>query len=229
MKGKTFMRQALLAALLLLFAAGTSLAAPMNAAVSEPSAREAGTVEAKKERPPQERQAQRHVVILLPLLVSSVPDSVAEEMKSRLAKEFHVPLNETLQAVTYADAEEMRRAADIIYRGKDSLADRILEAADATGADYIVGLVVTSYDERTYINWKDEQILHSYAALRLVGYDKARGLVVDIPASRSYNGEYTKSGTARILALFELNRVLEKAAFKESLFPLAKWLDKAEE
>ena len=61
-----------------------------------------------------------------------------------------------------------------------------------------------------------------------MGYDKTRGLVVDIPASRSYNGEYTKSGTARILALFELNRVLEKAAFKESLFPLAKWLDKAE-
>lgn len=221
MKGKEYLRRALLAALFLLLAAGTALAAPAGAAASGPAAAAPAAAQTK--------QAQRHIVLLLPLLTSSVPDSVAEDMKSRIAKDFHVPLNETLQAVTYADPAEMRRAAAIIYNGKGALADRILEAAGETEADYIVGLVVTAYDERSYINWKDERVLHSYVALRLVGYDKARDLVVDIPASRSYNGEYTRSGTARILALFELDRALDKAAFRESLFPLTKWRDKAPE
>ena len=103
------------------------------------------------------------------------------------------------------------------------------EAAKATDADYIAGFVVTNYGESSYRNWKSDLILHSYVSLQLVGYDRERDLVIDLPASRSYNGEYTRSGTARILALFELDRLMDEANFSSTLFPVTDWIDKPRE
>ena len=160
---------------------------------------------------------QRHIVLLQPVVPPSMPSDVVEEMTARLARDFHVPLNGTLRAVTYAGEDEVRRAMKLIYEGKGSL------------SDYIAGFLVTNYDESSYYNWKSDLVLHSYVSLQLIGYDRERGLVLDLPASRSYNGEYTRSGTARILALFEFDRLMEKADFRSTLFPVADWLDQPQE
>ena len=154
--------------------------------------------------------SQRHIVLLQPVVPRSMPSDVVEEMTARLARDFHVPLNGTLRAVTYAGEDEVRRAMKLIYEGKGSLSERIRATAEATDADYIAGFLVTNYDESSYYNWKS-------------------GLVLDLPASRSYNGEYTRSGTARILALFEFDRLMEKADFRSTLFPVADWLDQPRE
>ena len=152
-----------------------------------------------------------------------------KEMKSRFVRDFHVPLNETLRAVVYADDAGVQQAMKIIYDGKGKLEERVREAAKATDADYIAGFVVTNYGESSYRNWKGDLILHSYVSLQLIGYDRARDLVIDLPASRSYNGEYTRSGTARILALFELDRLMDEANFSSTLFPVTDWIDKPRE
>ena len=172
---------------------------------------------------------QRHIVLLQPVVPRSMPSDVVEEMTARLARDFHVPLNGTLRAVTYAGEDEVQRAMKLIYEGKGSLSERIRATAEATDADYIAGFLVTNYDESSYYNWKSDLVLHSYVSLQLIGYDRERGLVLDLPASRSYNGEYTRSGTARILALFEFDRLMEKADFRSTLFPVADWLDQPQE
>ena len=169
---------------------------------------------------------QRHIVLLRPVVPRSMPPEVIEEMKSRLVRDFHVPLNETLRAVVYAGDDGVQQAMKIIYDGKGKLEERVREAAEATDADYIAGFVVTNYEESSYRNWKGDLILHSYVSLQLVGYDRERDLVIGLPASRSYNGEYTRSGTARILALFELDRLMDEANFSSTLFPVTDWIDK---
>ena len=172
---------------------------------------------------------QRHIVLLRPVVPRSMPPEVIEEMKSRFVRDFHVPLNETLRAVVYADDAGVQQAMKIIYDGKGKLEERVREAAEATDADYIAGFVVTNYEESSYRNWKGDLILHSYVSLQLIGYDRERDLVIDLPASRSYNGEYTRSGTARILALFELDRLMDEANFSSTLFPVTDWIDKPRE
>ena len=169
---------------------------------------------------------QRHIVLLRSVVPRSMPPEIIEEMKSRFVRDFHVPLNETLRAVVYADDAGVQQAMKIIYDGKGKLEERVREAAKATDADYIAGFVVTNYGESSYRNWKGDLILHSYVSLQLIGYDRARDLVIDLPASRSYNGEYTRSGTARILALFELDRLMDEANFSSTLFPVTDWIDK---
>ena len=169
---------------------------------------------------------QRHIVLLRPVVPRSMPPEVIEEMKSRFVRDFRVPLNETLCAVVYAGDDGVQQAMKIIYDGKGTLEERVREAAKATDADYIAGFVVTNYEESSYRNWKGDLILHSYVSLQLVGYDRERDLVIGLPASRSYNGEYTRSGTARILALFELDRLMEEADFSSTLFPVTDWIDK---
>lgn len=169
---------------------------------------------------------QRHIVLLRPVVPRSMPREVIEEMKSRLVRDFHVPLNETLRAVVYAGDDGVQQAMKIIYDGKGTLEERVREAAKATDADYIAGFVITNYEESSYRNWKGDLILHSYVSLQLVGYDRERDLVIGLPASRSYNGEYTRSGTARILALFELDRLMDEANFSSTLFPVTDWIDK---
>ena len=172
---------------------------------------------------------QRHIVLLRPVVPRSMPPEVIEEMKSRFVRDFHVPLNETLHAVVYADDAGVQQAMKIIYDGKGKLEERVREAAEATDADYIAGFVVTNYGESSYRNWKGDLILHSYVSLQLIGYDRERDLVIDLPASRGYNGEYTRSGTARILALFELDRLMDEANFSSTLFPVKDWIDKPRE
>ena len=169
---------------------------------------------------------QRHIVLLRPVVPRSMPPEVIEEMKSRFVRDFRVPLNETLRAVVYAGDDGVQQAMKIIYDGKGKLEERVREAAEATDADYIAGFVVTNYEESSYRNWKGDLILHSYVSLQLVGYDRERDLVIGLPASRSYNGEYTRSGTARILALFELDRLMDEANFSSTLFPVTDWIDK---
>lgn len=187
-----------------------------------------GRMEAAKDMPPAP-VGQRHIVLLRPVVPRSMPTETIDEMRSRLVSDFHVPLNETLRAVTYAGEEEMQQVMKIIYDGKGKLAERIRAAARETDADYIAGFIVTNYEESSYYNWKGNLVLHSYVSLQLIGYDRERDLVIAEPASRSYNGEYTKSGTAHILALFEFNRLMDKADFRSTLFPVTDWLDKPRE
>lgn len=172
---------------------------------------------------------QRHIVLLRPIAPRSMPIEVVEEMKSRMERDFHVPLNETLRAVTYADEDEVKQAMSIIYSGDGTLTERIRAAAAATDADYIAGFVITDYKESTYLNWNEALVLHSYVTLHLVGYDRVRDLVFDLPAARSYHSEYSVSGTARILILFEIDRLMDKADFRSTLFPIADWLDQPRE
>nr|WP_315410926.1 hypothetical protein [uncultured Selenomonas sp.] len=192
------------------------------AAAENAAARTAGAEEALPPAP----IGQRHIVLLRPVVPRSMPPEVIEEMTARLVRDFHVPLNETLRAVVYASDDGVRQTMKIIYSGKGKLASRMREAAEATDADYIAGFVVTNYEESSYRNWKGDLILHSYVSLQLIGYDRERDLVIDLPASRSYNGEYTRSGTARILVLFELDRLMDEAAFPSTLFPVTDWIDK---
>ena len=198
------------------------------ASVAEAAAAEnaaARTAETEEDLPPAPI-GQRHIVLLRPVVPRSMPPEVIEEMTARLVRDFHVPLNETLRAVVYASDDGVRHTMKIIYSGKGKLASRMREAAEATDADYIAGFVVTNYEESSYRNWKGDLILHSYVSLQLIGYDRERDLVIDLPASRSYNGEYTRSGTARILVLFELDRLMDEAAFPSTLFPVTDWIDK---
>ena len=100
-----------------------------------------------------------------------------------------------------------------------------LRAVVYAGDDGVQQVMKIIYDGKGTL----EERVREAAKATDVGYDRERDLVIGLPASRSYNGEYTRSGTARILALFELDRLMDEANFSSTLFPVTDWIDKPRE
>jgi len=172
-----------------------------------------------------EKQPPQRLAIL-PIAAPAAADSdLTSSLYESLAKELHVPLNATLQAVEYIPPAEISSAmAELHYTVNDLQEPQHLRAlAEKLQADLTVGLVVKDlYEYQFYSFWDHILILRSSVALQLIGYSRTEDKLLDFSARASYWDEYTPAGTIPELAKEALYNVLKKASLKKYIFPLSK-------
>lgn len=155
-----------------------------------------------------------------PLRVARVPlqigtyhapsESVVRGMEEKVSRALHLPLNETMHyadflpkdAVALALAESQSRDPKEIVR----------EIARRMDAGLVVLPLLTGYESYTRSSWDfmRGRILHSYAAVRVVVYDRRGDRVIDKGASDTYDDEATPRGEVGNMAIECMDTALRR-------------------
>lgn len=155
-----------------------------------------------------------------PLRVARVPlqigtyhapsESVVRGMEEKVSHALHLPLNETMHyadflpkdAVALAFAESQSRDPKEIVR----------EIARRMDAGLVVLPLLTGYESYTRSSWDfmRGRILHSYAAVRVVVYDRRGDRVIDKGASDTYDDEATPRGEVGNMAIECMDTALRR-------------------
>ena len=147
----------------------------------------------------------------LPVQVQSntADDEAVNRLEIRLDQIMHVPLNGTLQAVKEIPGAQVEAALDEVLaqlrqtNQRVRLQDAMKPLADKLQADLVVCPVLKSYEQWTRMswNWERTQLLHSYVALDISGYDRSRDETFHQSGSRYFDDEYSSAGLAANLSL----------------------------
>ena len=121
-------------------------------------------------------------VAQFPLLVQSrmnPAQNVQDNLEKRIDRSLHVPLNSTLNAVFYIPEKECLAAFEEAEQeavGKRKLKELMRPVAEKLQADLVVLPVLTGYEQYETMSWYrwGRHITHSYAAVEIMGYDKAK-------------------------------------------------------
>lgn len=173
-----------------------------------------------------ERQPQR--IAQFPLVIESwqQPSSdVQDELETKIDRALHVPLNDTLKAVEYIPEKNCLAAWDEVesgLTGKARIKDMAKPIAEKLNADLVVIPVVAGYGQYTTMSWywDHDMILHSYAEIQLVVYDRTTDKLVYKKSSDFYDDEYSTTGTASYLARNCMDNVIRDANLHGFLWPL---------
>lgn len=173
-----------------------------------------------------ERQPQR--IAQFPLVIESwqQPSSdVQDELETKIDRALHVPLNDTLKAVEYIPEKNCLAAWDEVesgLTGKARIKDMAKPIAEKLNADLVVIPVVAGYEQYTTMSWywDHDMILHSYAEIQLVVYDRTTDKLVYKKSSDFYDDEYSTTGTASYLARNCMDNVIRDANLHGFLWPL---------
>lgn len=156
-----------------------------------------------------------------PLRVARVPlqigtylmpsDEVVHGMEKKIDMALHVPLNETMHYVTFLP-EEDTRAAQKELRGQNyrEMAKGIAQRLDA---DIVVIPLLTGYETYSHLGWRFTRgrIIHSYAAVRVVVYDRKEDRVIDKRAADRYDDEDSVRGEVGRMAIACMDTALRRA------------------
>lgn len=167
-------------------------------------------------------------VVQLPLKLecSMRPSSaVLDSLEKQVDQSLHVPLNGTLKAVEYIPEDECLKALDEIVSaaGKGVKAKAVVKPlAEKLQADLVVMPILTGYEQYTRMSfrWSRGLMLHSYAAVQIVGYDRQSDEVFRKGASRWFDDEYSAAGEVSQLAREAMDSALRDAAIHERV---GKW------
>ncbi|MFC2638168.1 MAG: hypothetical protein ACFN0X_04535 [Mitsuokella sp.] len=163
-----------------------------------------------------------------PLRVARVPlqigtyhapsESVVRGMEEKVSRALHLPLNETMHyadflpkdAVALALAESQSRDPKEIVR----------EIARRMDAGLVVLPLLTGYESYTRSSWDfmRGRILHSYAAVRVVVYDRRGDRVIDKGASDTYDDEATPRGEVGNMAIECMDTALRRTGLHALLW-----------
>lgn len=173
-----------------------------------------------------ERQPQR--IAQFPLVIESwqQPSSdVQDELETKIDRALHVPLNDTLKAVEYIPEKNCLAAWDEVesgLTGKARIKDMAKPIAEKLNADLVVIPVVAGYEQYTTMSWywDHDMILHSYAEIQLVVYDRTTDKLVYKKSSDFYDDEYSTTGTASYLARNCMDNVIRDVNLHGFLWPL---------
>lgn len=173
-----------------------------------------------------ERQPQR--IAQFPLVIESWQQpapSVQDQLERKIDRALHVPLNDTLKAVTYIPEKDCLAAWDEVegnMTGKARIKDMAKPIAEKLQADLVVIPVLADYEQYTTMSWHWDRgvILHSRAEVQLIVYDRSQDKLVHKKAADFFDDEYASSGTASYLALSCMDRVVNDANLHGFLWPL---------
>ena len=165
-------------------------------------------------------------VAQFPLLVQSYmtpAQDVQDRLETLVDRSLHVPLNGTLNAVYYIPEQECKAALEEARAGavgKVKLKDLMRPVAEKLNADLVVLPVLTGYEQYQTSSWHrwGRLILHSYAAVEIVGFDKSKDEVFSKGASRHFNDEYSTQGDVSLLAYDVMNEALHKAKLHDRIW-----------
>lgn len=168
----------------------------------------------------------------VPIIVTSAmtpTDEVLTGLERQIDRATHVPLNGTLGAVEYLDETECGRIyTDIVdgRYGKILRREAPAKLAELMDADLVIIPQLMGYEEyvRPSWHWDRREILHSYAQVRIEGYDRAEGKPFSESVVRTYDDEYSLRGQVERLASDAMTMVLDEARVHERVW---RWKEKS--
>lgn len=168
----------------------------------------------------------------VPIIVTSAmmpTDEVLTGLERQIDRATHVPLNGTLGAVEYLDETECGRIyADILdgHYGKILRREAAEKLAELMDADLVIIPQLMGYEEyvRPSWHWDRREILHSYAQVRIAGYDRAEGKPFSESVVRTYDDEYSLRGQVERLASDAMTMVLDEARVHDRVW---RWKEKS--
>jgi len=170
-------------------------------------------------------------VAQFPLLIQSYmtpTQDVHDRLEKLVDRSLHVPLNGTLKAVQYIPEKECWAALEDARNeavGKVKLKDLMRSVAEKLNADLVVMPVLTGYEQYQTMRWNrwGRYIVHSYAAVEIVGFDKAKAESFSKGASRHFNDEYAMQGDVSQLAYEAMEEALQSAKIHDRIWT---WKDR---
>lgn len=169
-----------------------------------------------------------------PLLIQSrmmPPQAVQDDLDRLVDRSLHVPLNGTLQAVDYISESECMAALEDVQAEQGrrvKLKEIMRPLAEKLQADLIVVPVLTGYEQYQTMSWHrwGRYIIHSYAAVEIIGFDKSKDEVFSKGDSRQFNDEYSTQGDVSLLAHEVMDEALRRAKVHERVWI---WKDRMKE
>lgn len=165
-------------------------------------------------------------VAQLPLQIQSYyqpSQLVIDGLERQVDRSLHVPLNDTLKAVEFIPErqclEALAETAEELG-GKPRFKDIVKPLAEKLQADLVVVPVLNGYEQYTYMswNWRRGQLLHSYASVQIVGYDRKKDEVFKKEGSRRYDDDYMLSGEVTRLVTEAMDDALRAAAIHDRVW-----------
>ena len=161
----------------------------------------------------------------LPLLVQcrTVGDASVDRIETQLDRAMHVPLNGTLQVVQEIPESQVETALDEVLtqlhqsNQRVKLQDAMKPLADKLQADLVVCPVLNDYEQWTEIswNWKHADLLHSYVAMEIAGYDRSSDETFHKSASRFFHDEYSPTGLADTLSIECVDELIQSTELRK--------------
>ena len=161
----------------------------------------------------------------LPLQVqcSTADDAAVDRIETQLDRAMHVPLNGTLQVVKEIPDSQVEAALDeVLAQLRQSnrrvrLQDAMKPLADKLQADLVVCPVLNDYEQWTEIswNWRHAELLHSYVAMEIAGYDRSSDETFHKSTSRFFNDEYSPAGLADSLSIECVDELIQSTDLRK--------------
>ena len=146
-----------------------------------------------------------------------------DHLEKLIDRSLHVPLNSTLNAVFYIPEKECLAAFEEAEQeavGKRKLKELMRPVAEKLQADLVVLPVLTGYEQYETMSWYrwGRHITHSYAAVEIMGYDKAKDEVFSKGATRQFHDEYSTQADVSLLAYEAMDEALQRANIHERIW-----------
>lgn len=173
----------------------------------------------------QAQQTQPLKVAIMPIVTDvSGQKNVKAQLYSALKQQMHIPLNDTLQAVEYIDAETVYIAMQKSTFTNEQNLDTLKRTADLLNADIIVGYSVPNMFQRYFhmaSHLEGSPVINSYISLKLWAYYRPLDKTVEMSTTRSYLDTLSTFGTLPALAddaSYYLNKKADlKSLLKQSI------------
>ncbi|SHK40636.1 hypothetical protein SAMN05216582_103157 [Selenomonas ruminantium] len=181
-----------------------------------------GAAEATRELPP-----------LPPLRVAQFPlqmqgrmqpaPHVQDKLERLIDRSLHIPFNDSLQVLSFIPEGECFAAWDkVCAAGGDKvrIKDLMRPLAQELKADLVVMPVLAGYEQYQSMSWHHwgRYILHSYASVRIVGYDRVADEVFSKTVSRRYDDEISLQGDVDNLAYEAMDGALRQARIHDRVW-----------
>ena len=173
----------------------------------------------------QTQQSQPLKVAIMPIVTNvSGQKDVKAQLYSALKQQMYIPLNGTLQAVEYIDAETVYIAMQKSNFTNEQNLDTLKRTADLLNADIIVGYSVPNMFQRYFhmaSHLEGSPVINSYISLKLWAYYRPLDKTVKMSTTRSYLDTLSTFGTLPSLAddaSYYLNKKADlKSLLKQSI------------
>lgn len=149
--------------------------------------------------------------------------NVQDKLGNLVDRSLHVPLNGTLEIVEFIPERECLLVLDVVKEeasAKTSLKDLMRSLARDLKADLVVLPILNGYEQYQTMSWHrwGRHIIHSYASVQVLGYDKQKDEVFCKTAYRQFNDEYSSQGDVSTLAYEAMDEALRKAGIHDRVW-----------
>ena len=167
-------------------------------------------------------------LVTLPIIIASqarASSDALNQMKVKIARSMHVPLNGTLKKVEYIPSSQSSPVLQDIWsriyqsNKKANLKEAMKPLAEELKADFIVCTVLYSCNEMTSMSmgFDHSTLLQSNAGVEMILFDNRTGELVNKKRSKFFNDEYSPRGTADALAIECLTDLIEELKPRERM------------